>query len=89
MTASAERVFQEAQDLSPAEQLELIQALSQSLLRQYRQAEADTIPQHIKRTAPVNDLAQLGADFWPEDESADDINDYIAQQRREDRMSDQ
>lgn len=86
MTASVERVLQVAQHLSPAEQLELIQAISQSLLRQYRQTRTDTIPHDVRRTAPVTDLAQLVADFWPEDESADDINDYIAQQRREDRL---
>ncbi len=88
MTASVERVFQAAQHLSPAEQLELIQAISQSLRRQYEQTEADTIPHDVKRTAPITDLAQLAADFWPEDESADEINAYIAQQRREDRMRD-
>jgi hypothetical protein len=86
MTASVERVLQAAQHLSPAEQLELIQAISQSLLQRYRQVEVDAIPQSVKRTAPVTELAQLAADFWPEDESADDINDYIMQQRREDRL---
>jgi len=86
MTARVEHVLQAAQHLSPAEQLELIHALSQALLRQYQQTESDAIPPHVKRSAPVTDLADLAADFWPEDESADDINDYIAQQRREDRM---
>jgi len=88
MTTSVERVFQAVQNLSPAEQLELIQVISQSLRRQYQQTETDAIPHYVKRTAPVTDLAQLAADFWPEDESADDINAYIAQQRREDRMRD-
>jgi hypothetical protein len=88
MTTSVERVFQAVQQLSPAEQLELIQAISQSLRRQYQQTDADAIPESVKRTAPITDLAQLAADFWPEDESADDINTYIAQQRREDRMRD-
>lgn len=86
MTARVKRVLQVVQHLSPAEQLELIQAISQSLLHQYQQRTADAIPQYVKRTTPVTDLAQLAADFWPEDESADDINDYIAHQRREDRM---
>jgi hypothetical protein len=86
MTTSVERVFQTVQHLSPAEQLELIQAISQSLRRQYQQTEIDAIPKTVKRTAPVTDLAQLAADFWPEDESADDINAYIAQQRRDDRL---
>jgi hypothetical protein len=42
----------------------------------------------VKRSVAVTDLAQLAADFWPEDESADDIDAYIVQQRQEDRMSD-
>lgn len=88
MTASVERVFQAVQNLSPAEQLELIQVISQSLRHHYEQTEADTIPPSVKRTGPISDLAQLAADFWPEDESADDINAYIAQQRHEDRMRD-
>jgi hypothetical protein len=88
MTASVERVLQVVRHLSTAEQLELIQAISQSLLHQYQQPSPNSIPPSVKRTPPVSDLAQLAADFWPEDESADDINDYVAQQRHEDRMKD-
>ncbi|MCG8349191.1 MAG: hypothetical protein MI924_15595 [Chloroflexales bacterium] len=44
--------------------------------------------EYVKRTPPVTDLVQLAADFWPEDESAAEINAYIAQQRREGRMRD-
>jgi hypothetical protein len=33
----------------------------------------------------ITDLDALAADFWPEDESADDINAYIESQRRADR----
>ena len=43
------------------------------------------IPAEVKRTEPVTDLLQLVADFWPQDETADDINTYIAMQRTEDR----
>jgi hypothetical protein len=43
----------------------------------------------VRRATPVTDLAELGADFWPEDETADDINDFIARQRAADRLSDQ
>lgn len=53
MTANVQRVFQAVQQLSPAEQLELIQAISQSLLRHYQQPELDAIPPHIKRTPPL------------------------------------
>lgn len=88
MTTSVERVFRTVQNLSPAEQLELIQAISQSLRQHYQQIQSDAIPEHVKRTAPITDLEQLAADFWPEDESADDINAYITQQRHADRLKD-
>ena len=88
MTTSVERVFRTVQNLSPAEQLELIQVISQSLQQHYQQIASDTIPEHVKRTVPVTNLEQLAADFWPADESADDINAYIAHQRRDDRRKD-
>lgn len=37
-----------------------------------------------QQTQPVSDLSTLQADFWPEDESADDIIAFVEQQRRED-----
>lgn len=87
--ATIESVLDEAQTLSPVEQLQLIQALSQTLQRRYEQrASIDTIPASVKRSQPITDLNQLAANFWPEDESADDINAFIAQQRAADRMSD-
>jgi hypothetical protein len=82
-------VLDAAQQLSPVEQLQLIQALSQVLQRRYEQTPPmDTIPASVRRSQPVTDLDQLAADFWPEDESADDINAFIAQQRAADRLSD-
>jgi hypothetical protein len=88
MTTRVEQLLEVAEQLSQSEKLELIQALSQSLLRYYQPEEIERIPSHVQRTAPVADLASLAADFWPEDETADDVNDFIAQQRREDRLSD-
>ena len=88
MTVNVERVFQAAQHLSPAEQLELIQVISQSLWRKVSQIETDAIPASVKRTDPITNLAQFVADFWPEDETADDINAYVSQQRAEDRVRD-
>jgi hypothetical protein len=86
MTINVDRVFQAVQQLSPAEQLELIQVISQSLRRTVSaQHEPDAIPVNVKRTTPVTDLSQLVADFWPEDETADAINAFVAQQRAEDR----
>ncbi len=86
MPTTVQRVFQAAQQLSPARQLDLIQAISHALPLRYPQEATEAIPSHIKRTPPVTDVAQLAADFWPEAETADDINAYIARQRCEDRM---
>jgi hypothetical protein len=80
------------QELSPLEQLELISVVSQSLSRGYQQIQLDdfwapkTLGQHIQaqQTQPTMDIADLVADFWPEEESADDFITYIYQQRRED-----
>lgn len=88
-------LIEAVQELSPLEQLSLINAITQSLHRSYQhlQPVADfwqpqTLEQHIQaqQTQPVEDIADLQASFWPEDESADDIIEYIYQQRQEDRL---
>ena len=97
MTTTVQAIFQAAQRLTPAEQLELIEELSRALQRQYQLVRSSAapkamgevdIPTAIRRTPPATDLARLAADFWPEDETADEINAFIAQQRAEDRMRD-
>jgi hypothetical protein len=35
----------------------------------------------------VTDVRSLAVDFWPEDESADEFNRFIAKRRRSERMS--
>lgn len=40
-----------------------------------------------QQTQPVSDLSTLKADFWPEDESADDFIAFVEQQRREDNIA--
>ena len=40
-----------------------------------------------QQTQPVSDLSTLQADFWPENESADDVIAFIEQQRREDKIT--
>ena len=85
-----------AQELSPPEQLSLISAITQFLYHNYSpqlHSAADfwvpkTLEEHIQaqQTQPITSIADLKADFWPEDESADDFIDYIYQQRQEDRL---
>lgn len=83
-----EEVREAARRLPPIEQFQLIRELLRELEYGYQQP-GDAIPSGVRRAAPVTNLAELGADFWPEDETADDINDFIARQRAADRLSDQ
>ena len=96
-TERLEDVIDTAQGLPPLEQLELISRLSQSLRRSYLHIqptqdfwEPKTIDQltQTQQPSPVTDMADFRADFWPEDESADDLIDYVYQQRQEDRSRD-
>ena len=98
MTSAVQAVFDAATDLSLGEKLELVQAIIGVIHRQYAQPMATNgwisladvgIPASVTRTPPATDLALLAADFWPEDETADDINAFIARQRAEDLMREQ
>lgn len=96
MRIKVQDVLEEARQLSPVEQLDLIRALSESLQIQYRQAtsqpqatDQDAIPSSVKRTNPVTNLDEYAADFWPDDESIDELNTFIRQQRESGRLSDQ
>lgn len=90
MTSAVQAVLDAATELSPTEQLELIQGmveglhhrLTQPITTDFKVAPGEIgIPASVRRTPPVNDLARLAADFWPEDETADDINAFISKQR--------
>jgi len=63
---------------------DVLAQLAEEAVAEHRAA---SIPAFVKRTSPATDLDQLGADFWPDDESADDINTLIAEQRAADRLS--
>lgn len=95
-TTTIQAVVAAAQQLSPTEQFEVIQVLTRVL--QHRYVTSDTapvatspaisLPPSVRRTPTITSLADFAADFWPDDETADDINTYIAQQRAADRMRD-
>ena len=95
-TLRLQAVIEAVQGLSPLEQLDLIQALSKSVQASYLGVSSTedfwkpkTLEEHIRaqQPRPVIDIADLVADFWPEDESADDLVSYIYGQRLEDRRS--
>jgi hypothetical protein len=90
-----QEVLEEARQLSPSEQLDLIRALSESLQAQYRENEnfastvdRDLFPSSIRRTKPATNFDEYVADFWPDNESVDDFNVYVKEQRIEDRSKD-
>jgi hypothetical protein len=92
MNTQLQSVINTALKLEAFEQLELIQAISESLQRNYSSKMNFWQPQslestlQIQPTQTVSKIADLGADFWPENETADDIIQYIYQQRQEDRL---
>ncbi len=53
--------------------------VSEARRRLAQLAEAQGVP-------VVKNVADLAVGFWPEDESADDVNSYIYRQRHDDRM---
>ncbi|RRR69997.1 MAG: hypothetical protein EI684_14145 [Candidatus Viridilinea halotolerans] len=95
-TTTVQSVVTAAQALSPTEQFEVIQMLTRVLQQRYAhtvsfsiaQTPSILLPATVRRTPPVTNLADFAAEFWPEDETADDINTYIAQQRAFDRIRD-
>lgn len=94
MNTTLQELIDAAQKLSPAEKLDLITAVSQSLRLVCAGTEAPdfweprTLEYHIQAqgTSVVAEIAELKADFWPEQETADDLINYVYQQRSEDRL---
>ena len=96
MTANLQTLIHSAGQLAPVEQVELINAISSLLYRHYQQEvlTADFWqPQPIdsivasQQAQPVSDISALKADFWPEDESADDFIAFVDQQHQEDYVA--
>lgn len=97
MTTALQAVITAARALSPRDKLELLRVISQELAQTHDFTEETARfwhPQSIAelvaaQNAPViTDIHALAVDFWPEDETADDINAFIAAQRQADRQRD-
>ena len=93
MAQQLQTVLEAARTLSPLEQLELIEELSYSLQQNHTfvlngadfwaQKSIEEIAEG--HPAPVvHNIKSLAVDFWPSDESADDIIAYINERRYED-----
>ena len=95
MSAQLKSIIKKAKALNPSEQMELITAISQLLQDAYKPFFLDsnfwqpkTIDQLYKeqQVQTVEDIFDFAADFWPEEESVDEFNEYIYKQRHEDRL---
>jgi hypothetical protein len=95
MSSELQQVIDAARALSLRDKLELLQIIARDLQEAEAFTEAspafwssrslDAIAQ--SQSAPViTDVHALAVDFWPEDESADDFNQFIAVRRHADRL---
>jgi hypothetical protein len=97
MTPQLQQVIAAARSLSPRDKLELLEVISHDLQQSYVFTEENTAfwsPRSIDEIAQtqgapvITDIRALAVDFWPEDESADDFNQFIAERRPADRTRD-
>jgi hypothetical protein len=97
MSPQLQQVIAAARTLSPRDKLELLQVIAQDLQQADAVAEASAAFWPLRsldeivqtQSAPViTDVRTLVVDFWPDDESVDDFNQFIAERRRADRMRD-
>jgi hypothetical protein len=95
MPSELQQVIDAARALSLHDKLELLQIIARDLQQAEAFTEAstafwssrslDAIAQ--SQSVPViTDAHALAVDFWPEDESADDFNQFIAARRHADRL---
>ncbi|MBA3532263.1 MAG: hypothetical protein H0T73_10115 [Ardenticatenales bacterium] len=97
MTPQLQQVIIAARALSPRDKLELLEVISRDLQQNYAFEEESAAfwssrsleeMEQMQITPIITDIRTLAVDFWPEDESADDFNEFIAARRQADRMRD-
>ena len=92
MSPKLQALLSEAQELTAAEQMELIARLTE-LLNSEESAknsfwQATPLSQLIANSAakPVESFKDLQSEFWPENETADEFLSTLASQRKEDSL---
>ena len=96
MSPQLKSIIDDVQELSTGEQIELITFVTKLLESNYFQLLVNNdfwkskSLKHLlekQKVSSVRVLSDLAADFWPEDESADQFNKFIYKQGQEDRNS--
>ena len=91
MNPSLQPLMNTVQNLPLQDQTELIVEILQLIQTRYgktniRQQDEFLYKIPENQYSEVTDLGKLEAEFWPEDESADVIIDFIYEQRKKDRL---
>jgi len=93
MNTSLQMVINSANSLSPLEQWEVFKTIGESLFQnglvQLPAWQPKPLAELLQNqpTPSVTTLATLAAECWPPEESADDIIEYLYQQRPDDRLA--
>jgi hypothetical protein len=89
-----QQVIAAARTLSSRDKLELLETISHDLQQSYvlvEESAAFWSPRSLGEIAQaqdatvITDIRTLIVDFWPDDETADDVNQFVARQRQIDR----
>jgi hypothetical protein len=95
MALDLQTVIDAVHALPLSEKLEVLQALSDDLSQIYSLVAGSSAfwaPKTLEElrfaqpTPIVTDVRTLATDFWPEEETAEDLNRFIAEQRNRDRV---
>ncbi len=86
-----QQVIDAVRALSPRDKLELLAAISHDLQQTYELVDANAAfwsPRSLDEIAQaqippvITNIHDLAVDFWPEDETADDVNQFVAHERQ-------
>ena len=92
MSPQLRAIISKAKGLSPEEQIELINAISQSLQNKLPEAKEfwqSRSLQELYKKQPVQvfqNIDDFASDFWPKEESTDEFIEFIWKQRHEDLL---
>ena len=96
LSPQLQNIINEIQQLSTTEQKELLSAISKPIQSKSTQLKINnnfwnskTIEQLVseQQIQVASSISEIGGDFWPQEESVDEFNDFILTQRHDDRSS--
>lgn len=84
-TSRVRSIIEQLQELTPIELITLMQAICQQLgetFSPFRSKTLDELRLEQGRKV-VQDVSELQADFWPEEETTEEFEQYLAEERAE------